>query len=53
MFNFIRNMFAKSATTSDMTWNVPVFSSEYEYNSIDSPYLSPIVTGKQIGRAHV
>ena len=30
MFNFIRGMFNKSATTSDMTWNVPVFNYEYE-----------------------
>jgi len=40
MFNFIHGMFDKSATTSDMTWNVPVFASEYEWDSIGSPYLS-------------
>ena len=40
MFNFIRGMFDKSATTFDMTWNVPVFASEYDCDSIGSPYLS-------------
>ena len=40
MFNFIRGMFNKSATTSDMTWNVPVFNYEYEGGGVDSPYLS-------------
>ena len=40
MFNFIRGMFDKPATTSDMTWNVPVFNYEYEGGGVDSPYLS-------------
>ena len=40
MFNFIRGMFDKSATTSDMTWNVPVFNYEYEGRGVDFPYLS-------------
>lgn len=40
MFNFIRGMFDKSAVTSDMTWNVPVFNYEYEVGGVDSPYLS-------------
>ena len=40
MFNFIRGMFDKSAVTSDMTWNVPVFNYEYEEGGVDSPYLS-------------
>jgi len=40
MFNFIRGMFDKSATTSDTTWNVPVFNYEYEGGGVDSPHLS-------------
>lgn len=40
MFNFIRGMFDKSAVTSGMTWNVPVFNYEYEEAGVDSPYLS-------------
>ena len=40
MFNFIRDMFDKSAVTSDAAWNVPVFNHEYESDGVDSPCLS-------------